>query len=70
MTPFLIAGGVTATLLVVGFSYLLGILIGTRKGVDAGFSLARDLYDSDEGEDDPYFRHYGGMIDAGRRGEN
>jgi hypothetical protein len=69
VTVLLIAAGITATVLMAALAYVTGALVGTRKGVDIGFGLASDLFE-DGTEEDPYFQHYGGQIDAGRRGEN
>ena len=69
MSVVLVAAGISAAVLLAAFAFLTGVLVGTRKGVDVGFRLASDLFEDDSG-DDSYFQHYGGMIDAGRRGEN
>lgn len=67
MTTFLIALGITSAVLLTLSSFLAGVLVGVRRGLSQGLQLAHDLADD---EDDAYFQHYGGQIDAGRRGEN
>jgi len=68
MIALLIAAGVTSAILLAAFAHILGVLVGQRKGFEQGFRLANDLHDDDE--DDDFERMFGGLIDAGRRGEN
>ena len=67
MTAFLIALGITSAIFLTLSSFLAGALFGIRRGLSQGLQLANDLA---EDEDDAYFQHYGGLIDAGRRREN